>query len=341
MGLQSCSGDSRVRDQRSTGRISRHKMGSLEQFGPASRHERPVASIVMRAKNEEALLGETLARLHSQTFRDAEIVLVDSGSTDRTLDIARSFSGVRVIKIRPEDFTFGHALNVGCERSRGDFLVFLSAHAPPATDHWLARLLGHFADERVVGVWGGQRPRKSANPPRRILRQDLSMFLSNVYFGFNNANSAVRKSVWEKYPFNEGLAGSEDKEWAYRVLSDGHVLIHDREAFVYHDHEESLGQIWWRAHREHLGFADFLPEHRVGFGDMFRYAYPRLRSAWKRTRGKAGGASGFAAAAASILASTVGQYTGSRKWLAGPRAEFHPRVHATQRTIIQNYRDRG
>ncbi len=156
------------------------------------------------------------------------------------------------------------------------------------------------------------------------------MFLSNVYFGFNNANSAIRKSVWKKYPFNEDLAGSEDKEWAYRVLSDGHLLMHDREAFVYHDHEESLGQIWWRAHREHLGFADFLPHHRVGFRDMLRYASPRLRSAWKKTRGRRGDASRFAAEVAGILASSAGQYTGSRKWLTGPRAEFHPRVQATR-----------
>jgi glycosyltransferase involved in cell wall biosynthesis len=296
-------------------------MGGLVQFSAASRDARPAVSIVIRAKNEAALLGETLARLQSQTFRDTEIVLVDSGSTDRTLEIARSFSpAVKVIEIRPEDFTYGHALNVGCEHSRGDFLVFLSAHATPANNQWLARLLGHFADEKVVGAWGGERPRWAANPLPRIVRQDLSMFLSNVYFGFNNANSAVRKSVWEKYPFNEGLAGSEDKEWAYRVLSDGHILMHDREAFVYHEHIESARKVWWRVHCQHLGFTEFLPDHRIGFGDMFRYAHPKLRSAWKRTRGKS--AAAFTSAAAAILASSAGQYTGSRKWLETPPARI-------------------
>ena len=95
------------------------------------------------------MLGETLTRLHSQTFRDFEIILVDSGSLDRTLGIARSFSNVIVIQIRSEDFTFGYELNVGCEHSRGDLLVFLSAHALPGNEHWLARLIAPFADERV------------------------------------------------------------------------------------------------------------------------------------------------------------------------------------------------
>lgn len=297
-------------------------VGDILQTRPGTR---PAVSIVVRAKNEEALLGATLTRLHSQSFRDAEIVLVDSGSTDRTLDIARSFRAVRIFEIHPDEFTFGRALNVGCEQSRGEILVFLSAHALPASDDWLARLLGHFADERVVGAWGGQRPRQAPEPPPRILRQDLSMFLRDVYFGFNNANSAMRKAIWRRYPFNESLAGSEDKEWAYRVLSDGHVLMHDRQAFVYHDHEESLGQIWWRAHREHLGYANFLPQYRVGIRDLHRYAAPKLRSLWRARSGPDRRLSRFLGEAAHIIASSVGRYTGSRQWLSGPRAEFRPR----------------
>ena len=294
---------------------------------------RPVASIVVRAKNEEALLGETLARLHSQTLRDAEIILVDSGSTDLTLDIARSFSAVKIVEIPPEKFTYGYALNVGGAHSRGDFVVFLSAHATPASNEWLARLLGHFDDEKVVGVWGGERPRSAAVPPPRILRQDLSMFLDNIYFGFNNANSAVRKSVWEKYPFNESMAGSEDKEWAYRVLADGHFLMHDRQALVYHEHVESLRKVWWRTHCQHLGFADFLPNHRVGFRDMYRYAEPKLRSVWKRSHGKAGRVRRLVKESVNLAASCAGQYTGSRKWRAGARVESRPPILPIQSHI--------
>ena len=294
---------------------------------------RPAVSIVIRAKNEEGLLGETLKRLHAQTFRDFEIVLVDSGSVDRTLEIARRFSGVQVIQIRSEDFTFGYALNVGCEHSRGDILVFLSAHALPGNERWLERLTAPFAEERVVGVWGGERPRNAEPPPPRILRQDLSMFLSDVYFGFNNANSAIRKSVWDRYPFNEDLSGSEDKEWAYRILLDGHLLMHDREAFIYHDHEEALRQVWWRAHREHLGYAAFLPNYQLGLRDLYEFARPRLLASWRKTHHQMREMPAFARQTAHILASTVGRFTGSRGWLSGPRAEFHPRSGETSARV--------
>ena len=73
----------------------------------------PVASIIIRAKNEEALIGEVLTAVYEQTVRDIEVILVDSGSTDRTLEIARKFP-LKIIEIRPEEFTYGRALNIGC-----------------------------------------------------------------------------------------------------------------------------------------------------------------------------------------------------------------------------------
>ena len=285
-----------------------------EPFDRAEDAVRPAVSIVVRAKNEEALLGESLRRLHSQSFRDVEIILVDSGSTDRTLKIARSFPDVRVVEIPSGEFTFGRALNLGCRHSRGELLVFISAHALPGTDQWLERLLGYFDDPRVVGVWGGQRRRPGAGRPPRVVLQDLAMFRRNVYFGFNNSNCALRKATWERYPFDEGLPGSEDKEWAYRVLSDGHLLMHDSEAFVYHRHDDSIRQAWWRAHREQLGLVRFIPDHRVRIKENFWYAYYALLVAWGGTKGLPGRGRLFARKAVGILATTVGRYTGTNRW---------------------------
>jgi rhamnosyltransferase len=290
-------------------------MPIAEEINRAEYAARPIVSVIVRAKNEEALLGETLRLLHAQSFRAAEILLIDSGSTDRTLEIARGFPGVRVIEIPPEDFTFGRALNIGCTHSTGEILVFISAHALPGTDQWMARLLKYFDDSRVVGVWGGQRRRPGAGHAPRVVYQDLAMFRRNIYFGFNNSNCALRKSVWEKYPFHEGMPGSEDKEWAHRVLSDGHVLVHDSEAFVYHRHDDSIRQAWWRAHREQIGLAQFAPDHRVKLTENFWYAYYALIVAWGGTKGLPGRGRLFARKAAGILATTVGRYTGNHRWL--------------------------
>ncbi len=274
---------------------------------------RPIASIIVRAKNEEALLGETLGRLHSQSFREHEIIVVDSGSTDRTLQIARSFPSVRLIEIRPEEFTFGRALNIGCRHSRGEFLVFLSAHALPGTERWLASLLGHFADERVVGVWGAQKNRPIDVRTPKVVRQDLEMYLGNIHFGFNNGNGAMRKAIWEKYPINEELPGSEDKEWAHRVLSDGHLLVHESEAFVLHRHDDSIRQAWWRSHREHLGYALFLPEYQLSAANCFRYGYYAMRAAWEPTP-SVGRVRRFFHRVPRVIATTLGRYTGSHRF---------------------------
>jgi rhamnosyltransferase len=282
------------------------------EIDPAVGGVRPVASIILRAKNEEALIGQTLGRLETQTFRDYEIIVVDSGSTDRTIEIAGSFPSVRLIQIRPEEFTFGRSLNIGCRHSKGAFLVFLSAHALPGTDRWLELLLGHFADERVVGVWGAQKRRLADKRTPRVVRQDLAMYLDNIYFGFNNSNGAMRKATWEKYPLNEELPGSEDKEWAHRVLSDGHLLVHESEAFVYHRHEDSVRQAWWRSHREHLGYALFLPNYRVGLRAAFRYGYYAIRAAWEPTHSK-GRLRRFRYRVPRILATTAGRFTGSHQ----------------------------
>jgi glycosyltransferase involved in cell wall biosynthesis len=98
---------------------------SLRAEMKVSRH--PVASIIIRAKNEEALVGEVLTAVYEQTFRDFEVILVDSGSTDRTVEIARTFP-IKIVEIRPEEFTYGRALNIGCKAAQGQFLVFVSAH---------------------------------------------------------------------------------------------------------------------------------------------------------------------------------------------------------------------
>ncbi|MDP7264749.1 MAG: glycosyltransferase, partial [Candidatus Thermoplasmatota archaeon] len=82
----------------------------------------PRVSIVVRAFNEEKHIGDLLKKIKNQSCQDYEIILVDSGSTDRTQEIARNNCDT-FVEISTEDFTFGHALNIGCQHSKGDFIV--------------------------------------------------------------------------------------------------------------------------------------------------------------------------------------------------------------------------
>ena len=86
-------------------------------------------SIVIRALNEAAHLPRLFDGIARQTRKPDEIVLVDSGSTDDSVSISER-AGARVVSIAPSAFTFGRALNVGCDAASGDLLVFASARQP-------------------------------------------------------------------------------------------------------------------------------------------------------------------------------------------------------------------
>ena len=82
----------------------------------------PQISVIIRALNEEKYLGELLSAVARQKTGSlgVETVLVDSGSTDRTQEIAKSH-GTRITTISKEDFSFGRSLNIGCDFARGKF----------------------------------------------------------------------------------------------------------------------------------------------------------------------------------------------------------------------------
>ena len=90
-----------------------------------------LVSVIIRTLNEEKYLSELLNEIKNQSNSFIiETIIVDSGSTDKTLVIAKSFD-TRVVHIKKEDFSFGRSLNLGCENAMGDFFVFISGHCIP------------------------------------------------------------------------------------------------------------------------------------------------------------------------------------------------------------------
>lgn len=214
---------------------------------------KPEISIIIRTFNEEKHLGNLLRAIEKQTYTKTEVIVIDSGSSDRTLEIARSFS-IQVIEIPKQDFTFGYALNVGCRAAKGKYLVFVSAHVLPVDKEWLSSLVASFADKRVAMVYGRQvgAPQSKFSESRDFARlfgaasENVSSPLSYP----NNANSAVRRDVWEKYPFDEYLFGLEDIDFARKVTSQGFLVQYEPSAEVYHIHEERWPQVFNRYRRE-------------------------------------------------------------------------------------------
>jgi glycosyltransferase involved in cell wall biosynthesis len=230
-------------------------------------------SIVIRTYNEGRHLGALLDRIAAQGHDRVETLVVDSGSTDDTLAIARP-RGCRVLHVGRDEFTFGRSLNRGCDAARGRHLVFISGHCLPIGDDWLAGLVAplesgraDYAYGRQLGNGGG---RFSEGQLFKKYFPEASRIPQEGYF-CNNANAALRRAVWERYRFNEDLTGLEDMELGQRLIADGLKIAYVAPAAVYHLHDESWSQVKNRYEREAIALQRIMPEVHIGFGDFLRY----------------------------------------------------------------------
>jgi len=232
-------------------------------------------SIVVRTFNESRHLSSLLDGVRNQNFDQSaiEVVVVDSGSTDGTLAIAKSH-GVRVLGIKRSDFTFGRSLNVGCESARGEFLVFISGHCVPATRDWLSNLVRPLENEQAAYCYGRQIGGDSSRFSERQLFRKYFPSDSRVPtddFFCNNANAALVRSVWQKYRFDEDVTGLEDMELASRLVKDGLMLAYVAEAPVHHLHNETWHTVRLRYEREAIALQTIMPQVHVSIWDFARY----------------------------------------------------------------------
>lgn len=204
------------------------------------------ASVVIRSKNEERFISEVLHRVLAQEFAESsEVVVLDSGSRDRTCEIVRRFP-VRLEMIPPERFTFGAALNYGARIARGEYVVFLSAHCLPRDRRWLHELLGPLDwDPLVAATYGQQEPRQGVNRFEAMeLEQAFALREGKpVRAHFSNANSAVRREILQRHPFDETVTGGEDFLWA-RLLPPPYTVQYVHTASVFHSHPPAFR--YWR-----------------------------------------------------------------------------------------------
>ncbi|MBU0481033.1 MAG: glycosyltransferase [Proteobacteria bacterium] len=221
--------------------------------------EKPIVSIILRTKNEACALEKVLESIFKQrldlTF---EVIVIDSGSTDATLDIARRFK-TRIYEIDSTEFSFGFSLNFGIGKAEGGIVICLSGHCIPVDTQWMKRLVAPLlADVDIAATFGRQEPIKGLNPLEEIML--LNQFSPDVYgeikVVFSNANCAIRKQVLVSHPFDEVAVAAEDFIWA-RTLPDGLGIQYVHDASVYHSHPLSL-EYWSKRFYRDAFFREYI-----------------------------------------------------------------------------------
>lgn len=269
---------------------------------PAGESTDRLLSILMPVKNGAAKLRELLPRVLGQKTRDPiEIVAVDSGSADDTVDVLRE-AGATVVAIDPASFNHGLTRNLAAAYARGSILVFLNQSAVPADEHWLANLVAPLdEDPNLVGVCSRTQPRPDADllarrdglrnidgAPERSARAitDRAAYAAlahhelRLFVRFHTMSAAVRADVFRRIPFRETDFG-EDLTWGKEVLEAGFKIQNEPSSVVLHSHNYSFLDIFRRnfddgfANRQIVGrrFTEdqVLPEVLCQVHDDWRY----------------------------------------------------------------------
>lgn len=215
-------------------------------------------SICVPTQNAGTTFRHTLALWREQEVdEDAELVVMDSGSTDDTVEQCRA-AGAVVSQIPPEMFNHGETRNQLARQARGDVLIFTVQDAWPANRAVLRELVQPLRDDAgLAGVSGRQLPRPDADflgrwettqlarilgaQARRKRLASWTEFLSLDLAGrfasvsFDNVCSAIRRTTWEAMPFAQ-IDFGEDLDWAVRVLRGGGTVLFNPRAGVFHSH---------------------------------------------------------------------------------------------------------
>ncbi len=225
------------------------------------------ASVIIPAYNAERTMKQCLQALQKQTFKDFEAIVVDDGSTDRTPEIARGSSGVKLLQQKHAGPAV--ARNLGASKAKGDILVFLDSDCV-ASKNWLHEMLLPFNEKSVVGVQGEYENRQQQLVARfthlEIEQRHEKMARQRFIDFMGSYSAAYRKSVFRQmkgFDTSFPMASGEDTDLSFRISKVGYKMVFNPKAVVFHFHPVSLGKYlkvkffraFWRTrvYRKHKG----------------------------------------------------------------------------------------
>jgi rhamnosyltransferase len=250
----------------------------------------PSVSVIIPVKNPGKIFERVLSAVCSQAYDGyAEVIIIDSGSTDGTLEFLTESSKVhknlKLFTIPSSEFGHGKTRNFAIKKSTGELIAVITHDATPLNEKWLSNLVRPFLEnEQVAGVFGRHQAYEDADIfIKRELKQHFDGFnrtppithykiedfdaykadknLQMFYCFFSDNNAMLRKSVWEKIPYDD-VNFAEDQKWAKAILENGYTKAYADDAIVFHSHTYTMLEAFRRSFEEAVSFQIHF-EHQI------------------------------------------------------------------------------
>lgn len=227
-------------------------------------------SVIIPTLNAEHEIDGLLIALEHQSIQPVDILIVDSASEDKTIELVRQHKRVRLLKIDRQDFNHGTTRDMALRESRGDFVCFLTQDAVPVSDDYLERLVAPMLDDSDIAlVSGRQLPKADARRFEQLVRDfnypdtpsvrskdDLKKFGIKTFFASDTC-SAYRRTAYLECGGFDHVNTNEDMLMAARYIASGLKVAYEPRAEVYHSHNLTPSQQF--ARNRAVGF--FLETH--------------------------------------------------------------------------------
>jgi rhamnosyltransferase len=234
-------------------------------------------AIVIPVKNPGPIFQNVLDSVLRQCVHYSyEVLIIDSGSTDGTVEYVRGIINpkVRLHIIEPSEYGHGKTRNLGISMTSSEYVVLITHDALPANTGWLAAMVAAAeADPDIAGVFGRHLAYPTANPfTIEELERHFAGFTSDpvvwlrdteryaqetgyrqyLHF-FSDNNALVRRSAWEAHPYPD-VDFAEDQIWAKNIIEAGYKKAYAHDACVFHSHDYSLIERLQRSFDESYAF---------------------------------------------------------------------------------------
>ena len=221
-----------------------------------------IIDVVMRSKNEGHYVRQTINAVRNQKGPwQPRITVIDSGSTDGSLEIFRELKVEHLIQI--DRYVAGAVLNQGMRETSGEWVVFLNADATPADDEWLVNLLAASQSTSHTGAaFSRQLPRDDC---QAVFAHDYDRCFGptreSVNWGhfFSMVSSLVYRPAWEVIPFRDDLTYAEDDEWSRRLAAAGWLVSYAENSRAVHSHNYTTKQSYKRCYGDSFALAATSP----------------------------------------------------------------------------------